>query len=168
MKLVFLRHGPAEVREVFAARGEPDERRPLTDEGEARTRRAARGLRRVVERIDVLATSPLTRAAQTAAIVAEVFDGPAPVEVPALEPGSPPPELAAWLEKLPSASTVVLVGHEPDLGQAATWLVTGLHEPAFSLGKAGCAVVDAPAGIAAGRAVLRSLLRPGQLRRLRA
>jgi phosphohistidine phosphatase len=167
VRLVFLRHGPAEVREIFAASGQPDEKRPLTDEGERRTRQAARGLRALIGEFDVLATSPLTRAAQTAAIVAEVFGGPAPVEVEALEPGTAPGELARWLEKLAPEATVVLVGHEPGLSETVTWLVSGLYEPILSLGKAGCAVVEAPAEIDAGRAVLRSLLRPGQLRRLR-
>lgn len=167
MRIVFLRHGPAEVREIFAVSGEPDEQRPLTSEGERRTRQAARGLRALIGEIDVLATSRLTRAAQTTAIVAEVFGVPAPVEVEALEPGSTPAELVLWLGELPSEATVVLVGHEPTLSEAVTWLVAGLCEPILSLGKSGCAVVDAPAEIKAGRAVLRWLLRPGQLRRLR-
>lgn len=167
MRLVFLRHGPAAEREVFAATGQPDDERPLTPDGERRTRQAARGLRALVRSIDVLATSSLVRAAQTAAIVADVFGGPSPVEAQPLEPGNGPRELALWLAKLDPDATVVLVGHEPDLSEAVTWLVSGQSRPMLSLGKAGCAVVDAPGEIEAGRAVLRSLLRPGQLRKLR-
>jgi phosphohistidine phosphatase len=164
---VFLRHGPAEVREIFAATGQPDEQRPLTRKGQRLIRRVARGLHTLVDGIDVLGTSPLTRAVQTAAIVAKVHGVPAAVEVEALAPGASPEDLTRWLDQQPPEATVVLVGHEPGLSEAVSWLVSGLREPFLSLGKGGACVVEVPAEIDAGRAVLRSLLRAGQLRKLR-
>jgi phosphohistidine phosphatase len=166
MKLVLIRHGPAEARETFALTGRDDSERPLIDRGRRRTRRAARGLNRLVPALDVLATSPLVRAAQTAEIVAEVYGGPKPVEVAALEPGRRPPELAEWLAAQDHADTVAVVGHEPGLGEAITWFLSGLTVPFVGLKKGGASQLDLPGEIDGGRASLDWVLAPGQLRKL--
>ena len=62
MDLLVIRHAIAEDREVFAGTGKDDSLRPLTDRGRERMQEGARGLVRLVDRLDVLATSPLTRA----------------------------------------------------------------------------------------------------------
>ena len=49
---------------------ETDEVRPLSSKGIKRTRKAARGLKRLAVPFDALLTSPLRRARQTADIVA--------------------------------------------------------------------------------------------------
>src|SRR4029079_14353095 len=73
MRLLVIRHAIAEDRDEFANTGRPDGERPLTDAGRRRMRRNARGLRRLVGKFDVLATSPFTRAAETARIVADAM-----------------------------------------------------------------------------------------------
>src|SRR5262249_31041428 len=75
MKLLLIRHAIAEEREDFARTGKDDRLRPLTDEGRKRMKQAARGLLETLPEIDLLATSPLTRAAQTGAIVDSVYGG---------------------------------------------------------------------------------------------
>ncbi|HEX7242015.1 MAG TPA: histidine phosphatase family protein, partial [Longimicrobiaceae bacterium] len=97
MQLLVVRHAIAEDREEFARTGADDSLRPLTPEGRRRMRRAARGLRRLVPRLGLLASSPLTRAAQTAQILAEAYGGTETATFPELEPGSHP---AALVDRL--------------------------------------------------------------------
>jgi phosphohistidine phosphatase len=156
-----------EVREIFAASGKDDNERSLTAKGERRMRRVARGLRAAVDPLDVLATSPLMRATETARIVSQVYGGPEPLELDALAPGHSPDDLAVWLEEQAPESTIALVGHEPNLGEAITWFVSGRRTPFLRLGKAGACLLEFPHGTGGGRGVLSWLLRPGQLRKLR-
>ena len=75
MQVLVVRHAIAEQREEFARTGKDDSQRPLTHDGRRKMRRGAVGLRAVVPAIDVLATSPLLRAVQTAEILAAVYNG---------------------------------------------------------------------------------------------
>ena len=65
MKLLLIRHAAAVPR---GTPGVPDDERPLTPDGKAKFRVAARGLARVTRRPDLLLTSPLLRARATAEI----------------------------------------------------------------------------------------------------
>ena len=65
MRLIIIRHA---IAVPHGAPGYADEDRPLTPEGEARFREAARGLARAYDRPDALLTSPWLRARQTAEI----------------------------------------------------------------------------------------------------
>jgi phosphohistidine phosphatase len=70
MKLLIIRHAVAEERDAWANTGKSDDERPLTTEGRGKMARNARGLREGVPSVDLVATSPLVRARQTAEIVA--------------------------------------------------------------------------------------------------
>ena len=70
MRLLIFRHGIAEEE---AADGR-DESRRLTKEGIAQMKVVARGLVKVVRRPDVILTSPLVRAVQTAEPLGKVFE----------------------------------------------------------------------------------------------
>ncbi len=166
MNLLVLRHDVAESRDPSAGPGS-DARRPLTDPGRKRARRSARALARQVEKVDVLASSGLRRADETAEALAAELGG-IPVErVAALAPGANPQAFAGWLRGLEGAETVAIVGHEPGLSSLVTWLVSGLSSALLELGKGGACLVEIPGRIAPGEARLVWLLRPGQLRRLR-
>ena len=72
----------------------PDDReRPLTPAGQKRFRRAARGLRTLVPSVDLMLSSPLTRAWQTAEVLQQVARWPAPTRFEPLEPGRAPEEV---------------------------------------------------------------------------
>ena len=88
-------------------------------------RKAARGLHVLLPGLSQIATSPLTRARQTAAIVAEARDDIDVTLLPALAPGEPPRAVLVWLRAQSEDATLALVGHEPDLGQLAGWLLSG-------------------------------------------
>lgn len=167
MKVLLIRHAIAEDREVFARSGKPDAERPLTREGRRKMRRAARGLRTLVPKLDALAASPFARAAETGDLVAEAYgDGLRVATCAPLTPGKPLPALIHWLRHQPPAATVALVGHEPHLGTFASWLLTGLQESFLPMKKGGACLLEFEQEVKPGRALLRWALRPGQLRQL--
>jgi phosphohistidine phosphatase len=161
-----IRHGRAGTAAAFAASGHGDDLRPLTVDGRKRMRRGAEGLAVACRRVDVLGTSPLVRAVETAQIVARAYGkGLSLTEVPALAPGSPRRELLTWLREQPGDATVGVVGHEPDLGRLVGWLLAGEGGAAVELKKGAACLLDLPEA-APGRGKLLWLLTPRQLRRL--
>ncbi|MDQ2767946.1 MAG: phosphohistidine phosphatase SixA [Gemmatimonadota bacterium] len=165
MQLVVIRHAIAEDQDAFAESGLPDAERPLTKRGRKLMKRVAKGLRREVKAIDLLAASPLVRAAQTAAIVAKEYGGLVVETVPALEPDRAPSELAAWLRAQREARVVAVVGHEPHLGMLVTWLISGLRDSHVKIEKGGVCLLDLERAAGARCATLRWALMPGMLER---
>ena len=164
MKLLLIRHAPAELRESFDPSGGNDRDRPLTDRGRRRMRRAAQALPRLLPGIDLLFTSPLLRSTQTAAIVADAYGAPEPIEITDLEPGRRPWELADWLSTQDPAHTVVVVGHEPGLSEAITWFLSGLARSFVAMKKGAACLLEFPHQVKGGGATLCWALQPGQLR----
>ena len=165
MRLLLIRHAIAEERDDFARTGKDDRLRPLTDEGRRKMKQAARGLRKLVPEIDLLATSPLTRAAQTGAILDTVFDGLKEVEVAELSPETTPEEFLGWLRQR-KEETIAAVGHEPSLGLILSWLLTGSERRTFVFRKGGACLLEFSGQPAAGTSVLLWALTPAQLREL--
>jgi phosphohistidine phosphatase len=148
MDLLLLRHAPAADREDWDG---DDAARPLTAEGERKARRVLRLLRPLV-RAEAVWTSPWARAHATAVIAAEAWSLPLRTQEWLAGGAATPAEAIRLLAR---AGDVVLVGHEPDLGQLAGVL---LGAPALRLRKAGCAWLRGeprPGGMA-----LRQLLAP--------
>lgn len=170
MRIVLVRHAIAEDREAFAASGAVDVDRPLTDKGTKRARRGAKGLRRILdERVDLIATSPLVRARETAAVIAGVFSKsmrPPIEEVENLCPGQPPHVSVEWLKQQGCDETVLLVGHEPDLSLLLTYLTIGGKTGFVHFGKAGAALLECAGTPGPRCAELAWLLSPAILRRL--
>ena len=164
MQLLIVRHAIAEERETWAPRD--DSLRPLTADGKKKMKESAKGLRALVPKLDVLATSPLTRAMQTAQILSKVYDRSGPAVAEVLSPGQRPAAIVAWLRTQSAHKTVAVVGHEPGLGSLATWLCAGIERSFLDLGKGGACLVELAERIEAGEAMLAWVLRPSQLRRL--
>ncbi|HEX2766490.1 MAG TPA: histidine phosphatase family protein [Candidatus Limnocylindria bacterium] len=131
MILYFLRHGKA---------GDPrpvdDDTRPLTPAGEAALRAAGPLWRRLHLRPDVVLTSPLTRAVQTAELFCEAIGG-RPTLDDRLRPGASWAELAQAMAAQPDARRVLFVGHEPDLS-AAVALLSGAASVRMRKGGIAC------------------------------
>jgi len=163
MQLLVIRHAIAEDRESFAATNQPDDLRPLTKQGIRKMRRAAKGLRRIAPPVTMLATSPFTRAIETADILRDTLDGGPVVILDELTPDSPFESLRARLESLDETGTVAIVGHEPHLSGFVSWLLTGDANPILVLKKGGAVLLDVPAE---GRPALRWVLTPRLLRKL--
>jgi phosphohistidine phosphatase len=159
--LYLMRHAIAEPRGETA-----DIDRTLAAEGVRRMHRIALGLKRLGIVPDLILTSPLRRAEETAGILVPVLAPALPIEIyPPLAPGNPIPEVIGGLRAYRRAHHVVLVGHQPDLGQLASQLLTGspsmLPLP-FKKGSAAAIEVTALPPRAAGR--LNWFLTPKQLR----
>lgn len=135
MELYFLRHG-------IAADKSPDENgdaaRPLTKEGIAKMKAAAHGLRKMSLKLDVLLSSPLVRAHETAEIVAREL-GPELRLTDALAPGCDVARLFELLGEHRGAERMMLVGHEPDFSALVGALTGGSR---VLMKKGGLARVD--------------------------
>jgi phosphohistidine phosphatase len=134
MRLLVIRHAQAVPQ---GTRGLADGDRPLTADGERRFGASALAIARVVPAPDVLLTSPLLRARQTAALLAAAWRDIEPVFEPALASGNVN-TLLTMLERHPRAATVVLVGHEPTVSMLLAELlgVTSSGAIAFEPGAA--------------------------------
>jgi phosphohistidine phosphatase len=102
----------------------PEEHRFLTPRGRNRFRRIAARLKKSGIDPDVILTSPLIRAVQTAEILAQALKFKGELVVTALlAHGFLPEELNVFLAGFPKAKEIALVGHEPALGNLARTLL---------------------------------------------
>ena len=165
MQLLVIRHAIAVTREAFEAIDADDARRPLTNDGRRKMAAGAKGLRRLVPELDVLAASPFVRAQQTAAIVAEHYGGVPIVTTAVLEPDGAPDAFLSWVRTVEGEVTAI-VGHEPHLGALVTWLLTGFTESRVPLRKGGACLLDMGSRPRKGDAMLQWALTASQLRRI--
>jgi len=120
VKLFLVRHAEAVERSGTT----PDASRCLTTKGRLAFRKIARRVRRAGIAPDVIFTSPLLRAVQTAEILAERLEHEGPVVVAReLSPGFDLRALRALLSDSGSPAEAAFVGHEPDLGDLAAMLL---------------------------------------------
>lgn len=117
-RLILLRHGKAEAD---AASGR-DFDRPLTGRGRRDALIVAKALDEAGLRPDLVLVSPAARAAQTWEAMAEVFPEAEVKADPELYEISPDAILALARSEAGAARTVMVVGHNPGLGQLAAWL----------------------------------------------
>jgi len=132
MQLYFLRHGEAD----WPGWTKPDDERPLTDFGKKEVRQMAKFLNRLKVKPNLIATSPLPRASQTAEIAAQQLKAKLRQDE-ALEPGFGISELRTLLQRHGS-KVLMLVGHEPDF----TSVISALTGASLKLSKAGVALID--------------------------
>ncbi len=162
-ELYLIRHGIAEER---GDAWPDDTKRPLTDEGMSRLRKAARALARIGVSFDVVLTSPLVRAQQTAEIVASAFSPKPPiVNVEALAPDGSTAATLAELEKHSKRTRIAIVGHEPAIGELGSRLVGMRVDMQFK--KGAIARIDVEMLPPKGPGVLRWFVPPKFLRNLR-
>ncbi|MFZ0334180.1 MAG: phosphoglycerate mutase family protein [Candidatus Acidiferrales bacterium] len=135
MKLHLFRHGIAIDREDPACPSDHD--RFLTPKGIAKTQAAAHGLRALGLKPNVIMTSPLLRAVQTAEIACEVLGYPVKKlrQSEALTADARPADLFEELSGL-KAEEVICVGHAPNLDEVIAFAI-GSHTAVTSLKKAG-------------------------------
>ena len=124
------------VRHAEAAPGKPDELRPLTSRGRRDARALGRRLHEQGVHVDAVLSSPILRARETAAAIAEEL-GVEAEAVEALGPGATDADVVAAIEG--RGATIVAVAHQPDCGRITAALGGG-PEPPFPPG--GVAVLD--------------------------
>ena len=164
MMLYVLRHA---IAEEVGPEGTDGSRR-LTPGGRRKLRAAAAGMRTLGLGFEAILTSPLVRAVETAAIVAEAFASkPVPRELGALEPGVPPVETVRALHAFARFEHVAVVGHEPGLSSVVALLLTGSPDGLrLVLKKGGLVALEVQDAGRGGGGTLRWMLTPRQLRRL--
>jgi phosphohistidine phosphatase len=165
-QLLVVRHAIAEDAADYARSHPDDAGRPLTSEGWKKMKRVAEALRELVPEIQLLATSPFTRAVQTAAILAAAYDGLDPVVVPVLAPAQSADDVTRWLIGERRHDTVAIVGHEPGLGRAASWLLAKSERSFIEIKKGAALLLSFPDAVDAAAATLLWSLTPAQLRGL--
>ena len=138
--LYVMRHGIAED----ASRDGSDAERALTEEGIRKTTQVAEGLKALEVRIDAVISSPLRRAEETARIAARILVPDLEVELtPLLAGGIAAERIAGGLRPPKRAGSILLVGHQPDLGELASYLLTGSpHTAPLPFKKAGVAAIE--------------------------
>jgi phosphohistidine phosphatase len=120
MDLILWRHAEAEDEDV----GADDLARALTPKGERHAARMAEWLNRRLADSTRTLVSPARRCQQTAKALGRKFR-----TVDAVGPGATARELlvaAGWPD---AAGPVLVVGHQPTLGLAASLLLTGAEHP---------------------------------------
>ncbi len=150
MQVVFIRHASAE-----ASADGGDAKRELTRHGKEEAHATARGIKLLGVRLDVVMTSPLTRARQTAEIVAKVHKGATVV----VDADLAPADATAVMRRLrelqnENIGAVALVGHAPTLDECLARVAAGVHSIGTSFSKAGAACVLLGADAANGKAEL--------------
>ncbi len=161
--LVYLmRHGIADE----PSRGVADADRALTADGVRKTTRVAEGLRALGVVPDAIFSSPLRRADETARIAGGVLAPDCAITLtPLLAGGTAAEAIAAGLRPPRGARHVLLVGHQPGLGELASYLCTGAADLSpLPLKKAGVAAIEVDALPPRTTGLLHWFLAPGHLR----
>jgi phosphohistidine phosphatase len=162
MELVFLRHGLVADREEWKG---TDEDRPLTTEGVDRIKEVVRGLRALKVRPDVILSSPLLRARETAEIAKKGLITDAKVELAdELTSSAAPDQLIARLADLAEKPVVLCVGHEPHISTTISAMVSGKTAASFDVKKAGVCCIRFTGIPKAGAGTMLWLLPPKFLR----
>ena len=132
MELYFLRHGEAD----WPNWNKSDDERPLTKRGKKEMREVAKFLDHLKARPDLIVTSPLPRAAQTAEVAVDYLKAKLRKDE-LLAPGFGMTNLRTVLKRH-RAKVLMLVGHEPDF----TNIISALTGATLKLSKAGVALLD--------------------------
>jgi phosphohistidine phosphatase len=162
--LYLVRHGIA----ASASANTSDADRALTEQGTRKTIRVAHGLRGLNVKPAAILSSPLRRAQETAEIMASILAPKVPVELyPALAFGHEPRDVLQGLRSHRRAEQVMLVGHQPDMGELASFLLTGSSNLVpLPFKKAATAAITVPSLPPRSAGVLEWFLTPAQLRRI--
>lgn len=140
MNLYLMRHANAGTPRGNALL---DAKRPLIKEGKEQCMLMARAMSALKVQVDVVVSSPLKRALQTAQFVATELGCEAKVEIsPALAPGADFGDFQRMLAQYAHYEGVLAVGHNPNAFQFLGRLITGNGGAAIRMRKGSVARVD--------------------------
>jgi phosphohistidine phosphatase len=164
VELYVLRHGEAGKR---LQAGGKDSERALTISGRAEVEAVAKALAKLNVNFDIIATSPLKRALQTAEILAKSSKAKKGTveEWEELKPEGDRQELCHRLSRLKQENTVLIVGHEPHLSSMIGEIVFG-ESANIVLKKAGLAKIAISSFQPKLRGELKWLLTPKHLKKI--
>ena len=138
MLLHLLRHAEAEPHR-------PDDfSRCLTEKGFKQARRVGCFMKEQCLRPEIILTSPVVRARETAEIVAKLLGKPPLTEVPWAACGMNPEAALAELSAYAKLDSVMIVGHEPDLSSLSASLIGLERSESIQVAKASLLGVNLP------------------------
>lgn len=161
MKVYLIRHASA----LDASPKADDTFREITKDGEKDAKKTAEVLNRLTGKPDAVISSPLTRAVQTARVIAKktgfkreimLFDG--------LMPGANPDAIIDFLISNEDYDKVFIVGHQPLLGKILA-RVTGFGK-SFDIAKCGVYIIDAQCSDGAINGTIDGYITPTLVRKL--
>jgi phosphohistidine phosphatase len=125
-ELLIARHGDAvDLGGKIAS----DADRPLSKRGEEEAVAIGRSLLKLDLCPEVILSSPLTRARQTAKRIQKTLEdsrcSPGLLECTELEPGATPPMFFKAIRQAANEKRILLVGHQPDVGRFLSFLISG-------------------------------------------
>jgi phosphohistidine phosphatase len=167
MDLYLLRHGMAVERGTPGFKN--DAARPLTPKGRRQLRQTAAAMTKMELPFDLLLSSPLLRAKQTAEIVAERLKLKKRLKFSdELKPDGSMTNLLRQLNELnPLPESILLVGHEPYLGRLISLLISGDEKATIDFKKGGLCKLEVNKLRFGSCATLAWLLTPKQMKWMR-
>lgn len=166
MELYILRHAIAIERCDWS---ESDDTRPLSAYGISKMKQNATGLTRILPKIDLILTSPYLRARQTAEIICKIYGfkiSDKMVETDNLTPDSSFERLFKEISHYESDNRIMIVGHQPYLGDLISYLTSDGDVRNVPLKKGGAACIEIDRNDPRHTGMLHWLLTPKQLRQL--
>ncbi|MBI2620576.1 MAG: phosphohistidine phosphatase SixA [Ignavibacteriales bacterium] len=161
MRLYVLRHGDAVESPYYH-----DSQRPLSDRGREQIKAVVRFLKRSRASLDLILTSPLHRARETAEIVQQNMGIHDLMTTESLISGSNLRDLIIVVNDHP-VECLLLVGHEPQLSSAISLLTAGDEQFRLEMRKGSLACLETKHPVKKGQAVLSWLLGVEQMELLR-
>ena len=160
MDIYLIRHGDALALGESGSTVDAD--RPLTALGQGQAHAVGKSLLDQGVSLDKVVTSPFLRARQTAEFILEELTPPPELHVcDDLVPEGKPRKVARFLRNL-GPEQVGLVGHMPQLGLLAAWLIGG-KKTQIELAKAGVAYISCGDKPRKGEGTLHWLVTPAWL-----
>ncbi len=166
MELFLLRHG------IAVEKGTPgfenDSARPLTPGGIKKTRKIAKGIKRMDLKFDFILSSPFLRAKQTAEIVTKALKCGRKLKLTKSLTADEKPEsiLKEINQTYKNAARLLLIGHEPYLSQLISLLLSGDRKIQINFKKGGLCKLTLDKALSPSSATLNWLLTPGQLEKI--
>jgi phosphohistidine phosphatase len=142
MVIYFLRHANAGQKQF--SNPEKDEKRPIDKLGEAQSHDVGRALASIGVIANVIISSPLTRAMQTAAIVSQEIGHEEKLVIDAaLRPEATFEQFKALLNRYKEKAAIMVVGHDPSMTEFVNRVLSGGRPlAAIEMKKGGVAKVD--------------------------
>jgi phosphohistidine phosphatase len=166
MNLYIVRHG------IAVQRGSPgidDSERALTEEGVLKMRNIAAALCRLKYRPELMLSSPLVRARQTAEILLQAFGKGIELKIlSALAPSGVRRELYREISCMnkKGVTSLMIVGHQPSLGEIAGEIAFGSSKNFVELKKGGVCAIEMESVQGIPKGILAALLSPSIMLRI--
>lgn len=163
MIVYFLRHASAGQHKVLP---KEDEKRPIDKIGEQQCHDIGRALAALGVKVDVIISSPLTRAIQTAELAASELGYKSKITTnEAMRPEASYDQFHDLLEQHKGSDAIMVVGHNPSITEFLLRLVTGSdHSECIDFKKGAVARVE----VNDAQGVLNWLLTPKMASKLQA